>query len=99
MWRAPLSRRYARCIDDGAYIAADRADPPATVVVPLEKIQSMRWSQGPWSRRLRLASVFVDTAGQRFTGTARYRDVAQAQQLVDTLPDLARAARQRIAVR
>jgi putative membrane protein len=100
IWRAPLARRFARLHHDDTYISCCtgrlRRD---TVVVPLEKVQSIRWSQGPWSRRLRLASIFVDTAGQRFTGVARHRDAAQAQQLIDTLPDLARAARQRVAVR
>jgi putative membrane protein len=100
IWRAPLAKRFARLHHDDTYISCCtgrlRRD---TVVVPLEKVQSIRWSQGPWSRRLRLASIFVDTAGQRFTGVARHRDAAQAQQLIDTLPDLARAARQRVAVR
>ena len=51
---------------------------PDVVVVPLEKVQSMRWSQGPWVRRLKLANVHLDTAGHRFTGHARYRDADEA---------------------
>jgi putative membrane protein len=100
VWRVPLARRYARLHLDPSYVACCtgrfRAD---TVVVPLEKIQSIRWSQGPWSRRLRLASIYIDTAGQRFTATARHRDVDQARHVIDTLPDLARTARQRVPVR
>jgi putative membrane protein len=99
-WRAPLARRFSRLHHDGAYIACCTGRfRPDTVIVPLEKVQSIRWSQGAWSRKLRLASVFIDTAGQRFTATGRRRDVAEAQQLMDTLPDLARAARQRASAR
>jgi putative membrane protein len=66
---------------------------PSTVVVPLQKIQSVRWSQGPVSRRLRLASVAVDTAGQRFTAEAKFRDEGEAHAMLWSLPDQARAAR------
>jgi putative membrane protein len=100
IWRAPLGRRFARLHVDEQYISCCTGRlRPDTVVVPLEKVQSVRWSQGPWSRRLRLANIHVDTAGHRYTGTARHRDVAQAQHLIDTLPDLARAARQRVNAR
>ena len=58
------------CTTTRAYIACCTGRfRPDTVVVPLEKIQSIRWSQGPWSRRLRLANIHIDTAGQRFTAT------------------------------
>jgi putative membrane protein len=100
VWRVPLARRYARLHHDERYVACCTGRlRPDTVVVPLEKVQSIRWSQGPWSRRLGLGSIFLDTAGQRFTATARYRDAAQAQELIATLPDLARAARQRVTTR
>jgi putative membrane protein len=93
-WRIPLARRFARVWLDDAYLACCTGRlRPDTVVVPLAKVQSMRWSQGPWSRRLDLAGVHVDTAGRRFTARARFRDAAQARQLITTLPDLARAAR------
>jgi putative membrane protein len=99
-WRAPLAKRYARLHHDGAYIACCTGRfRPDTVIVPLAKIQSIRWSQGLWSRRLRLANIHIDTAGQRFTATGRHRDVEQANRLIDTLPDLARAARQRTVAR
>jgi putative membrane protein len=94
-WRAPLSRQYLRCSGDAAYLIATTGRVrPSTVVVPLEKVQSVRWSQGPVSRRLKLASVAVDTAGHRFTGEARFRDEREAQAILTSLPDQARAARQ-----
>jgi putative membrane protein len=80
---------------DGTYISCCTGRlRPDTVIVPLAKAQSIRWSQGPWSRRLGLGSIYIDTAGQRFTGWARFRDEAEAQALIAALPDLARAARQ-----
>jgi putative membrane protein len=93
-WRAPLSRQYLRCSGDAAYLMCTTGRVrPTTVVVPLEKVQSVRWSQGPVSRRLKLASVAVDTAGQRFTGEARFRDEREAQAILTSLPGQARAAR------
>jgi putative membrane protein len=93
-WRAPLSRQYLRCDGDPSYLTCTTGRlRPTTVIVPLEKVQSVRWSQGPVSRLLRLASVSVDTAGQRFTAEARFRDQDQAQAMLWSLPDLARSAR------
>jgi putative membrane protein len=94
-WRVPLARRYARVQYDGTYISCCTGRlRPDTVIVPLAKAQSIRWSQGPWSRRLGLGSIYIDTAGQRFTGWARFRDQSEAQALIAALPDLARTARQ-----
>jgi putative membrane protein len=94
-WRVPLARRFARLHHDGAYVSCCTGRfRPDVVIVPLQKVQSIRWSQGPWSRRLGLASVRLDTAGQRFTGSARFRDAVEAQQLFNTLPDLAHNARE-----
>jgi putative membrane protein len=100
VWRAPLARRYSRVHHDAMYVSCCTGRfRPDTVIVPLEKVQSIRWSQGPWARRLRLANVFLDTAGHRYTATGRYRDRAEAERLVATLPDLARAARARVNAR
>jgi putative membrane protein len=66
---------------------------PETVVVPLAKVQSVRWTQGPVQRRLRLATVRVDTAGRRWRAQARDRDAEQANELVSLLVDAARASR------
>ena len=49
-----------------------------TCWVPLEKVQSLRHVQGPVQRRLRLASVHVDTAGRAVHATLRDRDAAEA---------------------
>jgi putative membrane protein len=69
-----------------------------TCWVPLEKVQSLRHVQGPVQRRLRLASVHVDTAGRAVHATLRDRDGAEAAQALAELTDLARAARRRPAL-
>lgn len=92
--RVPLARQYARFRHDQTYLFCGTGRVrPAVVIVPLAKVQSLRWMQGPWSRALRLASVYVDTAGRRYTGSAEFRSDEEAQRLLATLPELARAAR------
>jgi membrane protein YdbS with pleckstrin-like domain len=49
-------------------------------------------------RRLRLASVHVDTAGRAVHATLRDRDAAEASRALAELTGLARAARRRAAV-
>ena len=65
--------------------------------MPLEKLQSVRWVQGPVQRRLGLASVRVDVAGRRVTGSIEDRDAAEARDILGRLPGLARQARIRAA--
>ena len=69
-----------------------------TCWVPLEKVQSLRHMQGPVQRRLRLASVHVDTAGRAVHATLRDRDAAEAADAFARLTDLARAARRKPAL-
>jgi putative membrane protein len=66
--------------------------------VPLEKMQSLRRVQGPVQRRLRLASVHVDTAGRGVRAILRDRDVEEADRALGRLADLARSARGRSGV-
>jgi putative membrane protein len=63
--------------------------------VPLEKVQSFRWVQGPLQRRLGLASVMLDVAGRRVKADIEDRAEAEATNLLMRLPELARAARSR----
>src|SRR3954447_24083321 len=92
--RAPFARHYLRAWHDDRHMVCGSGRIRAEfIVVPLRKAQSIRWSQGPVQRRLRLADVFIDSAGEHFPGRARMRDVSQAQQWAAALPDLARAAR------
>lgn len=95
-FKAPLSYRRLASWHDGHHLVARTGRLQAeTVIVPLAKVQSIRWMQGPAQRRLRLATVHIDTAGRRWQAAARDRDVDEARELLRDLPGLARAARAR----
>jgi putative membrane protein len=64
-----------------------------TTWVPLEKVQSVRWVQGPVQRRLDLASIELDVAGRRTTASITDRTTAEAAELLARLPAQARVAR------
>jgi len=99
-WKAPLSYHFLAWSGDDHYVAASRGRVcRKTTWIPLEKVQSIRWVQGPLQRRLGLASVRLDVAGKRVTGSIKDRDVAEADEILARLPDLARAARARGLVR
>jgi putative membrane protein len=66
-----------------------------TVWAPLEKVQSLRRVQGPLQRRLRLATVHVDTAGRSVHAAIRDRDVSEADRALTELSDLARVERRK----
>ena len=81
--KAPLSYRRLACWYDATHVAARTGRLQArTVVVPRQKVQSVRWTQGPVQRRLRLATVHIDTAGRHWKATARDRDAVEAQRLL-----------------
>lgn len=67
--------------------------------VPLEKAQSIRSVQGPVQRRLRLATVHVDTAGRSLDAAIRDRDISEAGRVLVELSDLARVARNKATPR
>jgi putative membrane protein len=93
-YKAPLSFRRLASWHDGTYLAGRTGRLQAeTVVVPLAKAQSIRWTQGPLQRRMGLASVHVDTAGRRWHAVARDRSLEESLQLLSDLPAAARAAR------
>ena len=93
-WKAPLTYHFLGWDGDDRYVVASRGRVcRKTTWVPLEKVQSIRWVQGPVQRRLGLASVRLDVAGRRVTASIAERDAAEAQQILARLPDLARAAR------
>jgi Tol biopolymer transport system component len=61
--------------------------------VPHAKVQSLRWVQGPVQRRLRLATIHVDTAGRNVHATIRDRDTGETDRVLPELIALCRAAR------
>jgi putative membrane protein len=94
-WKAPLSYHFLAWNGDDRYAVASRGRVRReTTWVPMEKVQSIRWVQGPLQRRLGLASVNLDVAGKRVTLSIRDRSASEAGEILSRLPDLARAARQ-----
>ncbi len=93
--RAPASYRRLAIGADGRHLVSAYGIATTTVdVVPLAKVQSLRWTQGPLQRRLGLSSVHVDTAGRRLPGTvAVHRGAQEGQVLLAELTRAARAAR------
>jgi len=94
-WRAPLQHPRLRVgLDERHLVATSGVVTTTTDVVPLAKIQSLRLTQGPWERGLRLASLHVDTAGRRLPGgVARHRDLDDVRALLAATTELARRAR------
>ena len=94
--KAPLSYFALAAWFDDHYMATRTGRlRRSTVLVPLAKIQSVRWVQGPVQRSLKLATVYVDLAGRGWRGAARCRDQADAAGLWAELCERARSARER----
>ncbi len=93
-WKAPL--RYhnlswghdARCA-----VTTSGRFARVTSWVPLRKVQSLRLVQGPVQRRLRLATIFLDTAGRSVHAAIRDRDAEEARAQLAELTVLSRSAR------
>jgi putative membrane protein len=94
-WRAPLQHRRLRVGVDARHVVATSGVLTTTTdVAPLGKVQSLRVTQGPYERRLGLASLHVDTAGRRLPGAvAPHRSAGEAAALLAELTTRARAAR------
>jgi putative membrane protein len=94
--KAPLQYRFLGWGGDDRYVVASRGRVcRKTTWVPLEKVQSFRWVQGPVQRRLGLASLLLDVAGRRVRADIEDRAAAEADDLLARLPGLARTARAR----
>jgi putative membrane protein len=93
-WKAPLKYHFLAWGGDERYaVTSGGRVCRSTTWVPLEKVQSIRWAQGPVQRQLGLASVHLDVAGRRVTASIQDRAVAEADELLRRLPALTRAAR------
>jgi putative membrane protein len=93
-WRAPLLFPHLGVAwDDRHAVTTFGRLRLVTDVVPNEKVQSLRLVQGPWQRRLRLATLHLDTAGRDVHARAAHRDAAEAEALFERGVLLTRAAR------
>lgn len=96
IYKAPLGYHFLAAGHDQVHaVTVNGRLRKTTAWVPLEKVQSVRRVQGPIQRRLRLASVHLDTAGRRVHAIFRDRDSTESARLMETLAVLGRAARTR----
>jgi putative membrane protein len=87
-WLAPLTRRRLRAgLDSGLVVTTRGLFTMRTDVVPRAKIQSVRLSQGPLQRWLRLASVRFDLPSGPVSALAAHRDQGAAWQLAGDVVD------------
>jgi putative membrane protein len=94
-WKSPLRYRYLSGASNERYtVTTSGRLRRVTDWVPLAKVQSVRLVEGPVQRRLRLSSVHLDTAGRRVHAVLRDRDRAEAEDLLNELPERCRRARQ-----
>jgi putative membrane protein len=96
--KSPLRYRFLACGWSGRTVVTTSGRlRRVTVWVSLAKVQSLRRVEGPLQRRLRLASIELDTAGRRLGATLRDRDVAEADAVFDELVLRARVERRAAA--
>jgi putative membrane protein len=92
-WAAPVLRLgYGHGVTGEVFVTRHGLLRRRTTLVPHAKVQSVRLRQGPWQRRLGLASVTVDQ-GAGGAATARDRDAAEARTLVAAQADRSRTGR------
>ncbi|MEV6525723.1 PH domain-containing protein [Longispora sp. NPDC051575] len=92
-WRAPVrARTLGFGLTPELFVTRSGLFSPRVTVVPYTRIQAVSLEQGPWQRRLGLASVRVHTAGGSRV-TADYRTVAEANWLAAELHARAAASR------
>jgi len=97
-WIAPLRQRVLGYqLGPKAFATRDGLLTRQLVVVPYERIQSVRIRQGPLQRLLRLAGVWADTAGAGLTAVALHIDAREAVALATELAERSRAARRAIS--
>lgn len=93
-WLRPIGRRYLAYGVDGQVLVTVRGwVNRRTSVVLHHKTQSVRLTQGPLQRRLRLANVHTDTPVGPADAVALHRDVEEAARLLHEQADRARHAR------
>jgi putative membrane protein len=98
VWRAPLNYHFlAAGRNQACAVSVSGRVRRLTEWVPLAKVQSVRYEQGPLQRPLRLASVHLDVAGRRTSVRYWNRSVTEANGLMRTLPRECEEAREREA--
>lgn len=92
-WKAPLSYHFLAASLGSDWIGASTGRWRRTTIwAALSRVQSVRWSQGPLQRRMRLANVHLDVVGRSAKVSLRDREVGEARLLVQELPARCRQA-------
>ncbi|TEX52202.1 MAG: hypothetical protein B7C55_01535 [Actinomycetales bacterium mxb001] len=93
-WRSPFAWRYLACAITPQVIAARSGRITRRLgLAPHARVQSLRITQGPWERRLGLASLHADTAPGPVDVSARHLSYASVRPLADEELVLMRRAR------
>lgn len=80
--RAPISHRFLSIAGNETWAITRRGFLRRQIdVVAHSKAQSIRVTQGPWQRKLDLATLHIDTAGNRIQFTAKHRNAKDAHAL------------------
>jgi putative membrane protein len=92
-WCVPLWwRGHGLVVTDAVFAARRGLLRRSLALVPHAKVQSVRLTQGPWERRMRVADVHVDTGANK-TVTARLRDAQEAAELLRGQAERSRTGR------
>jgi putative membrane protein len=87
VWRAPFNYHFlAAGRNQACAVSTSGRVRRLTEWVPLAKVQSVRYEQGPLQRPLGLASVRLDVAGRRASVRWWNRSAAEADDLMRALP-------------
>lgn len=82
-WRLPLRwQSLAVCWTQRHAIVRSGVLKRKIDIVPHVKVQSVRKTQGPWQRRLDLASLHIDTAGVTIKVSANHRTESDVDELI-----------------
>ncbi|MGP4109923.1 PH domain-containing protein [Streptomyces sp. 4N509B] len=96
-WAVPVWRvGYGHGVTDAVFVARGGRLRRVHTLVPHAKVQSVRLTQGPWERRLELATIHVDH-GADGTATARLVDAAYAREEVAAQAERSRLGRRSAA--
>jgi putative membrane protein len=99
-WKAPLRyRNLSWGHNETCAVTTTGRIARVTSWVPLTKVQSLRFVQGPLQRKLKLATIYLDTAGRSVHAAIRDRDADEARTQLADLTLLCRAARRTTSAR
>jgi putative membrane protein len=85
-WRAPIQWRHLGvAVDERVAATREGRFVRRTAVVPHARVQSIHLRQGPWQRRLGLATTLLDLAPGVVRAAGRHLDAATARHVLDEL--------------